>query len=104
MMPEPTLGAQILASAMCLHIPAGSDEARGEWATLRSLCARAAAAERLAKAASGHDEALTDEGAMHMPGYRSETTDVGIVARLLETKEEYREALAAWRAINGEVG
>ena len=100
---EPTLGARILTSAMCLHITAGSDDLREEWATLRALAARADAAEQLAEATVFRDEAMADESETHRPGYRSDIPNVVFTVRLLAAKEAYSEALAAWRAINGEV-
>ena len=106
MMAEPTLGQRILDAATWWTecVDSGDQAGQGDAQTaLRALCARADAAERLAEATVFRDEAMADESETHRPGYRSDIPNVVFAVRLLAAKEVYSEALAAWRAINGEV-
>lgn len=103
MMAEPTLGTRILGAAMGLSLAGNGRTASKVMNDLRALCALADAAERLAEATVFRDEAMADESETHRPGYRSDIPNVVFAVRLLAAKEVYSEALAAWRAINGEV-
>ena len=87
-MAERTLGSRILDAAheYGVAIRPGSPVASTEWGALKALAARADAAEGLAKAAFELSECNTEDGDL-----------------LRQVREEYNEALAAWRAIDKEV-
>lgn len=86
-MAEPTLGRRIMIEAtICKDAPAGSAMASKAWADLRTLCARADAAERLAVTA----------------GVASAAADTAGHAEHSRLAGEFMEALAAWRAITEE--
>ena len=92
---EPTLGRRIMIEAtICKDAPAGSAMVRKAWADLRTLAARADAAERLAVASHVYADAYDERWAL---GAADELWELEEAAR-----KEHIEALAAWRAL-GEV-
>ena len=79
-----TLGQRIFDAAADYDIYGESGYGAGD--RLRALCARADAAERLAVGLVELFECNSDDGDL-----------------MREVREEYNNALAAWRAITGEV-
>lgn len=100
---EPTLGARILDAARDWGATGAAhgwhrDETLAELANLRALCARADAAERLAGAGDVY------WGAMEAYDTSENEDDWDeLLAGMKSRRAQLDEALAAWRAITGEV-
>lgn len=98
MVTEPTLGQRILDAAnRYKDAHRGGLGAADAWADIHTLAARADAAERLAVAVV----AVADAAEQVESTLRDDR--IAVKREWLAAKDEGDNALAAWRAINGEV-